>query len=128
MSGRSPEVVIIGGTYIDMDIKCGEIPTPGQSVSGSALSYSLTGPGPNQAIEAALCGCSVHLISKVGGDSFAHTAKMILIEYDVDTEFIYTAGFSEIDTNVPIVFNRTSPDEVIRITVANADPVSLIAC
>ncbi|MCP4262861.1 MAG: ribokinase [Planctomycetes bacterium] len=91
MSGRSPEVVIIGGTYIDMDIKCGQIPSPGQSVSGSALSYSLTGPGPNQAIEAALCGCSVHLISKVGGDSFAHTAKMILIEYDVDTEFIYTA-------------------------------------
>jgi len=91
MPGRSPEVVIIGGTYIDMDIKCGEIPSPGQSVIGSALSYTLTGPGPNQAIEAALCGCNVHLISKVGGDSFAHTAKAILTEYNVDTEFIYTA-------------------------------------
>jgi len=91
MSGRSPEVVVIGGTYIDMDIRCGQIPLPGQSVIGSALSYTLTGPGPNQAIEAALCGCNVHLISKVGGDSFAQTAKMILIEYNVDTEFIYTA-------------------------------------
>ena len=46
MSGRSPEVVVIGGTYIDMDIKCGQIPPPGQSVIGSALSYTLTGPGP----------------------------------------------------------------------------------
>jgi ribokinase len=91
MSGRSPEVVIIGGTYIDMDIKCCQIPTPGQSVIGSALSYTLTGPGPNQAIEAALCGCNAHLISKVGGDSFAHTAKAILTEYNVNTEFIYTA-------------------------------------
>jgi ribokinase len=91
MSGRSPEVVIIGGTYIDMDIRCGQIPLPGQSVIGSALSYKLTGPGPNQAIEAALCGCNVHLISKVGGDSFAHTVKSILTDYNVDTEFIYIA-------------------------------------
>ncbi len=91
MSGRSPEVVIIGGTYIDMDIRCGQIPSPGQSVMGSALSYTLTGPGPNQAIEAALCGCNAHLISKVGGDPFAQTAKEILAEFNVDTEFIYTA-------------------------------------
>jgi ribokinase len=91
MSGRSPEVVVIGGTYIDMDIKCGQIPPPGQSVIGSALSYTLTGPGPNQAIEAALCGCNVHLISKVGGDPFAQTVKDILSEFNVDTEFIYTA-------------------------------------
>lgn len=91
MPGRSPEVVVIGGTYIDMDIKCGQIPSPGQLVIGSALSYTLTGPGPNQAIEAALCGCNVHLISKVGGDPFAQTAKEILAGYHVDTEFIYTA-------------------------------------
>lgn len=91
MSGRSPEVVIIGGTYIDMDIRCGQIPSPGQSVMGSALSYTLTGPGPNQAIEAALCGCNAHLISKVGGDSFAQTAKEILADFNVDMEFIYTA-------------------------------------
>jgi len=91
MSGRSPEVVIIGGTYIDMDIRCGQIPSPGQSVIGSELSYTLTGPGPNQAVEAALCGCNVHLISKVGGDPFAQTAKAILAEFNVDTEFIYTA-------------------------------------
>lgn len=91
MSGRSPEVVVIGGTYIDMDIKCGQIPPPGESVIGSALSYTLTGPGPNQAIEAALCGCNVHLISKVGGDPFAQTVKAILAEHKVDTEYIYTA-------------------------------------
>ena len=71
MSGRNPEVVVIGGTYIDMDIRCGQMPSPGQSVIGSELSYTLTGPGPNQAVEAALCGCNVHLISKVGGDPFA---------------------------------------------------------
>ena len=91
MSGRSPKVVVIGGTYVDMAIRCGQIPSPGQSVAGSALSYTAAGPGPNQAAEAALCGCEVHLISKVGGDPFAQMAKDSLAEFGVNTEFVYTA-------------------------------------
>jgi ribokinase len=57
MTGRSPKVVVIGGTYVDMAVRCSQIPSPGQSFAGSALSYTTTGPGPNQAVEAALCGC-----------------------------------------------------------------------
>jgi len=93
MPGRSPKpkVVVIGGTYVDMAIRCGQIPSPGQKVTGSALSYTITGPGPNQAVEAALCGCDVHLISKVGGDPFAQMAKNILSEYNVNTDFVYNA-------------------------------------
>ncbi len=91
MSGRSPKVVVIGGTYVDMAVRCGQIPSPGQSVAGSALSYRATGPGPNQAVEAALCGCQVHLISKVGGDPFAQMAKGRLAEFGVNTEFVYAA-------------------------------------
>ena len=93
MPGRSPKpkVVVIGGTYVDMAIRCGQIPPPGQKVIGSALSYTITGPGPNQAVEAALCGCDVHLISKVGGDPFAQMSKNSLAEYKVNTDFVYTA-------------------------------------
>jgi ribokinase len=91
MAGRIPKVVVVGGTYVDMAIKCGQIPSPGQSVAGSVLSYTATGPGPNQAAEAALCGCQVHLVSKVGGDPFAQMAKASLAEFNVDTDFVYTA-------------------------------------
>jgi ribokinase len=91
MSGRIPKVVVVGGTYVDMAIKCGQIPSPGQSAPGSSLSYKATGPGPNQAAEAALCGCKVHLISKVGGDAFAHMAKDSLAEFNVNTDFVFTA-------------------------------------
>jgi len=93
MPGRSPKpkVVVIGGTYVDMAIRCGQIPSPGQKVTGSALSYTITGPGPNQAVEAALCGCEVHLISKVGGDPFAQMAGSSLADYNVNTDFVYTA-------------------------------------
>jgi len=91
MSERSPKVVVVGGTYVDMAIKCRQIPHPGQSVAGSALSYTTTGPGPNQAMEAALCGCEVYLISKVGGESFARMAKETLAEFNVHTDFVYSA-------------------------------------
>jgi ribokinase len=91
MSGRIPKVVVVGGTYVDIVIRCDQTPSPGQSVAGSRLSYAATGPGPNQAAEAALCGCQVHLISKVGGDPFAQMVKANLTEFDINTDFIYTA-------------------------------------
>ena len=91
MPGRTPKVVVIGGSYVDMAIRCGQIPSPGQSVTGSGLSYTATGQGPNQAAEAALCGCEVHLISKVGSDPFGQMVKASLAEFDVNTDFVYTA-------------------------------------
>lgn len=91
MPARIPKVVVIGGTYVDMAIRCNEVPSPGQCVSGSALSYAVTGPGPNQAVQAALCGCQVHLISKTGNDSFGQMATAGLTEFDVNTDFVYTA-------------------------------------
>jgi len=91
MPGRIPKIVVIGGTYVDMAIKCGHMPSPGQSVAGSALSYTVTGPGPNQAAEAALCGCQVHLVSKLGGDPFAQMAKASLAEFDINTDFVLIA-------------------------------------
>ncbi len=91
MPGRVPKVVVVGGTYVDMAIRCSQIPSPGQSVGGSVLSYVTSGPGPNQAAQAALCGCQVYLLSKVGGDAFAAMAKLSLAEFGVNTDFVYTA-------------------------------------
>lgn len=91
MLGSNPKIVVVGGTYIDMAVKCHHIPLPGQNVNGYALSYAATGPGLNQAVAAALCGCKVHLISKVGGDPFAQMARASLANFNIDTEFIYTA-------------------------------------
>jgi len=91
MQGRVPKVVVIGGTYIDMVLRCNRIPSAGRCEPGSALNYTVTGPGPNQAAEAALCGCEVYLISKVGGDPFGQLAKKNLVEFNVNTDFVFTA-------------------------------------
>jgi len=103
MAAKVPKVVVIGGTYVDMAIRCSQIPSPGQSVAGSALSYTPTGPGPNQSAEAALCGCQVHLISKVGGDPFGRMARQNLSEFNIDIDFVYTAEAQNTGTVVTLV-------------------------
>jgi len=91
MAATLPKIVVVGGTYIDMAIKCEHVPMPGQSVAGSTLSYTITGPGPNQAVQAALCGCEVHLISKIGGDPFTQMIRESLGGYNVNTDYVFKA-------------------------------------
>jgi ribokinase len=91
MPERIPRVVVVGGTYVDIALRCGHIPAPGQGVHGSALFCTIAGPGPAQAIQAALCRCEVHLVSKVGGDAFAQMALKSLAEYDVDSGYVFFA-------------------------------------
>lgn len=91
MSARMPKVVVVGATYVDMAVKCNQIPIPGESLTGSSLSYTATGPGINQAAQAALCGCEVRLVSKIGTGPFAQTVKTVLDQFCVSTEYILTA-------------------------------------
>jgi len=119
MPGRIPKVVVVGGTYVDMVIRCGQVPSPGQSVTGSGLSYTATGPGPNQAAEAALCGCQVHLISKVGGDPFAQMVKTGLTEFDINTDFVYTAEAKNTGVVVTLV-NAEGENTDLTYTGANS--------
>jgi ribokinase len=91
MSERIPKVVVIGGAYVDLAFRCPHVPAPGQAVSGSALSCAIAGPGPIEAVQAALCRCEVHLVAKVGGDAFAQMALKSLAEYKVNTEYVFFA-------------------------------------
>lgn len=91
MSERNPNVVVVGSAYVDLAIKCAETPTAGQTTAGTALSLTATGPGVNQAIEAALCGCKVHLVSKISNCPLGATIKAVLEQYDVNTKYVFTA-------------------------------------
>ncbi len=106
MAAQAPKIVVVGGTYVDMAVKCQHIPFPGQSVTGSELACTVTGPGPLEAVQAALCGCDVHLISKVGGDCFGEMVKAVLAEYKVNTEFVRVAEARSTGVTVTIVNSK----------------------
>ncbi|MEN6423952.1 MAG: PfkB family carbohydrate kinase [Phycisphaerales bacterium] len=118
MTERKPKIVVIGGTYIDLAVKCCHIPLPGQSLSGSALSCTVAGPGPIQAVQAALCRCEVSLISKVGGDAFAQMALKNLAEYKVDTEYVFFAEAKTTGVIVTLV-NSEGENAICHYTGAN---------
>jgi ribokinase len=122
MQGRIPKVVVVGGTYVDIAIRCEQVPSPGQSVAGSKLSYAASGPGPNQAAEAALCGCQVHLISTVGGDPFAQMVREGLAELNVNTDFIHTAEAKNTGVVVTLV---NAEGENASLTSAGANTAML---
>jgi ribokinase len=119
MQERIPRVVVIGSTYVDLAIKCGQIPAPGQAQNGSALSCNIAGPGPIEAVQAALCRCEVHLISKIGGDAFAQMALKGLAEYKVDTEYVFFAEAKSTGVIVTLV-NAEGENAVCHYTGANS--------
>jgi len=103
MTANIPKVTVIGATYIDMAIKCRQMPAPGQYVIGSTLSYTPSGPGTREAVQAALCGCEVHLISKVGNGPFGEILKNSLTDYNINTDFVFTAKAKHTGTLVTMV-------------------------
>jgi ribokinase len=103
MAPNTPTVVVIASTYVDMVMKCTNFPSAGISVPGSSFAYISAGPGPIQAIEAALCGCNVYLLTKVGDDPFANMIKDQLSQYNVNTEFILTAKAKNTGVAVTLV-------------------------
>jgi ribokinase len=91
MAGRIPKVVVVGSAYVDMAIKCNEVPQPGETVEGLGFSCAPTGPGSNCVVEAALCGCETYLLSKVGDDAFGEIIRQNLKSHGVNIDFVYTA-------------------------------------
>jgi len=119
MPERSPKVVVIGGVYIDLAVRCSHVPAPGQQLGGSSLSCTVAGPGPLQAVQAALCHCDVSLVGKVGGDAFAQMALKNLAEYKVDTEYLFFAEAKSTGVIVTLV-NAEGENAVCHYTGANS--------
>lgn len=103
MANNGPKVVVVGAGFVDLAIKCDQLPSAGENVSGSALSYTATGPGVNQAVEAALCGCNVYLISKVGGDPFGQMVRDRLMDLNINADHVFTAEAKNTGAIVTIV-------------------------
>jgi len=91
MTAEKPKVVVIGSVYVDMAIRCQEFPAGSEITFGSGFSCTPAGSGLNQAIQAALCGCEVYLVAKVGKDHFGQMIKSNLADFGVNCDFVFEA-------------------------------------
>jgi ribokinase len=103
MAGKIPKIVVIGPVFVDMAIRCHSFPGPGEVTDGSGFSCIAAGPGPNRAIEAALCGCESYLLGKVGADPFGELICENLRRYRVNTDFVYRVSAMSTGTVVTMI-------------------------
>jgi ribokinase len=69
MSKRS-RVTVLGSLNMDISVTVPRLPGPGQTVLGSAASFTPGGKGANQAVAAARLGAEVRMTGCVGDDDF----------------------------------------------------------
>jgi ribokinase len=69
MSG-APQLLVIGSLNTDLLVRVGELPGPGETVTGGVFEMSGGGKGANQAVAAARAGASVAMVGAVGTDEF----------------------------------------------------------
>ncbi len=81
-------VCVIGALNLDLVARVGELPRPGETVMGSALSRHPGGKGLNQAVAAARAGAEVRLVGCVGADEPAEVLLGFLAGEGVDVEHV----------------------------------------
>jgi ribokinase len=69
MSG-APELVVIGSLNMDLLVRVGTLPRPGETITGGTFELAGGGKGANQAVAAARAGASVAMVGAVGADEF----------------------------------------------------------
>ena len=89
MSERIPKIIVVGPVYVDMAVKCENFPSPGRVCEGSSFTCMPTGFGINRAIQAALCGCDVFVLARVGEEFFSRMIRDNLQRYGISTDLIY---------------------------------------
>jgi ribokinase len=118
MTRGKPKVVVIGSVYVDMAIRCQEFPATSEITFGSGFSCIPTGSGLNQAIQAALCGCEVYLVAKVGKDHFGQMVKNNLADFGVNCDFVFQAEAKNTGAAVSFV-NSTGANRTVVSEGAN---------
>lgn len=75
---RQTPITVVGSINLDFVATGAVLPTPGQTVTGAALSIHPGGKGANQALAARRLGAAVCLIGRVGADGMADQALALL--------------------------------------------------
>ena len=67
---RAKPIVVVGSSNMDLVIKTGRIPRPGETILGGEFVTVAGGKGANQAVAAARLGAETYFVARVGCDAF----------------------------------------------------------
>lgn len=105
-------IVVIGSINLDLIGDVDRIPSPGETVPGSAFRTAPGGKGANQALAAARAGAQVRMIGAVGRDSFAADALALLKQGGVDLTGVHERHAS---TGVALIMVGADGENIIAV-------------
>lgn len=108
----SNRIIVVGSMNMDMVVRTGHIPRPGETVLGGSFFMNPGGKGANQAVAVSRLGGDVVFVGKIGSDVFGKQAAQLF-----DDEGIDTSGLIEDDDN---------PSGIALITVDEAGENSIV--
>lgn len=113
---------VIGSINLDLVANLARLPSPGETLLGSAFRTAPGGKGANQALAAARAGGTVSMVGAVGKDAFAAEATALLRSGGVDLSGVRETASS---TGVALIFVDAGGENVIVVVPgANATMLS----
>ena len=84
-------VIVVGSINQDVTVTVDRFPSPGETLSGTSLTYSLGGKGANQAAAAAHSGATVIFVGALGSDPSGQRLRCDLASHGVDVTHLREA-------------------------------------
>lgn len=84
-------VIVVGSINQDVTVTVDRFPSPGETLSGTSLTYSLGGKGANQAAAAAHSGATVVFVGALGSDPSGQRLRCDLASHGVDVTHLREA-------------------------------------
>ena len=75
--GMKDKIVVLGVFVADLSFRADRPPRMGETILGNSFALGPGGKGSNQAVAAARAGGNVHMVTKLGRDTFAEMALAI---------------------------------------------------
>lgn len=116
---KSKKIIVVGSSNMDMVVKTGHIPVPGETVLSGSFFMNPGGKGANQAVAVARLGGDVAFISKLGNDVFGKQFSQLFSDEGIDTTFIVS------DNDLPsgvalITVDQAGENSIVVASGANA--------
>ncbi len=88
MSASKPRIAVIGSINMDLLVRCGTLPRPGETILANSSAEICGGKGANQAVAAARAGGDVTMVGRIGDDAFAGRLLDNLQQEQIDCQHV----------------------------------------
>lgn len=119
---NSTEIVVVGSYNRDTVLSVAHLPEPGETCFAAGRRQGHGGKGSNQAVQAALCGARVTILTAVGDDAAGADAFALWTGAGVDTS--HAVSLKGEDTGTATVIVNTEGENCIVVDLAANDRLS----